>query len=114
MPLGEWLEIGDHRAQLLARLEDRGGPRPNLYGTASARVTRHARLAMPDLECAEATDFDVSLLLKCFLDCIEEGIDDSGAVLLGNERAGRSGDLLSYALDEVGFGHFRSLEKGLS
>jgi hypothetical protein len=66
---------------------------------------------MANLERAEASDLDVLLFLKRFLDRIEERVDDAGAVLLGDHRPGRAGYLGGHALDQIGFRHGRASKR---
>src|SRR6478609_8482017 len=101
-------DVRDHRAKLLRGLEHRHGTRRHLDGRSGAWVPRHARLAMADLERAESTNLDVLLLLKRFLDRVEERVDDTGAILLGDHRPGRAGNLGGYTLDQIGFRHGRA------
>ena len=61
---------------------------------------------MTNLECAEATHLDVSLLLKRFFDCVEKRINDSRAVFFGNHGPSRLGNLSRYVFDQVGFSHW--------
>src|SRR2546423_12954163 len=99
------LDAGYHGAELLGGLEDRNRTGRDLDGRARPRISCHARLAMTDLEGAEAANFDVLLILQRFLDRLEECVDDPGAILLGNHRTRGPGDLLSDSLDQVCFGH---------
>ena len=78
-----------------------GDPRP--------RIARHARLPVADLEGAETTDFDVLLLLERLLDGVEERINHTRAVLLGDHRTSGAGNLGGYTLDQIGFRHEQCL-----
>src|SRR4029079_3856431 len=98
-------DVRDHRAQLLRRLEHRHRARRDLDGRSSAWVPRHARLPVADLERTETAHLDVLLFLERFLDRIEERVDDAGAILLGDHRPGRAGNLGGYTLDQIGFRH---------
>src|SRR5579884_461504 len=80
------VEAGDHGAQLLRRLEDRDRTRGNLDGRTSSGIPRHARLAMANLERAEAAHFDVLLPLEGFLDRLEERVDHPSAIFLRDHR----------------------------
>src|SRR6476660_6105504 len=103
-------DVRDHRAKLLRRLEHRDRTSRHFDGRACARISRHARLPMADLERAETADLDVLLFLERFLDGVEERIDDSGAILLRDHRPGRAGYLGGYTLDQIGFRHGRASE----
>ena len=59
---------------------------------AGAWIPRHASLPAADLECAEAAYLYVVLILKCFLDRVQERVDHSRAIFLGNHGARRSRD----------------------
>src|SRR5829696_979902 len=108
--LGVVLELFDrdvrhHRAELLRGLEDRHRTRRHLYWRSSARIARHPCLAVANLERAEAAHLDVLLFLERFLDRVEEGIDDSGTILLRDHGPGRAGYLGGHTLDQIGFRH---------
>src|SRR5215208_1064717 len=108
--LGVVLDVGerhvrDHRAQLLGRLEHRDGTRRHFNGCAGSRVPSHARLALPDLESAEAANLDVPLLLQRLLDCVEERVHHACAILLGDHWTGGPGNLFRDSLDQISFGH---------
>src|SRR5207245_1240053 len=94
-----------HRPQLLAGLEDRHRTRGDLHGISGARITGHARLALPDLERAKSANLNVMLLGERRLDGVEKGVDDPSAVLLGNQGTGSTCDLCGDLLDQVGLRH---------
>src|SRR5687768_8040779 len=95
------LHAGNHRTQLLGGLEDRNGTSRDLDRRTSARVTRHARLAVPDLERAETAHLNVLLLLQRLLNSVQERIDHTRAVLFGYHRTSGAGDLSRDALNQV-------------
>jgi hypothetical protein len=97
--------LGHERPQLLAGLEDRYRTRSDLDRLPGAWIPRHACLPMPDLEGAKSSDLDVPLLPKGLFDRIEEQVDYSRTVLLGNQRARCLGHCCSYLLDEICLGH---------
>ena len=68
-------------------------------------IPRHACLAVPDLEGAEAANLDVLLFLQRLLDGVQERINHPGTVLLRNHRTGRAGNLGGYSLDQISFRH---------
>src|SRR5438045_2966964 len=80
------IDAGDHRAQLLRGFEHGNWTSRDFYWRTGPGVTGHPRLAVPDLEGAKAANLNVLLGLQRFLDRVEEGIDDSRAVLLGDHR----------------------------
>src|SRR4030095_789602 len=78
--------IRNQRPQLFAGLEDGNRTRSDFDRIAGAGIARHAGLPPADLEGAESAHLDVVLPLERVLDGLEESIDDSGAVLLGDHR----------------------------
>src|SRR6266513_3618016 len=69
--------LRDHRAQLLAGLEHRHGTRRDFHGVAGARVARHARLALPDLEGPKPAYLNVMLLGERGFHGVEKCIHDA-------------------------------------
>src|SRR2546428_13003896 len=88
-----------HRPQLLTGLEDRHRPRGDFHRVSGARIACHARLALPNLERAKATNLNVMLLGERRFHGIEKGVDDPSAVLLGNQGTGSACDLCGDLLD---------------
>ena len=68
--------------QLLAGLEHRHRTRGHFNRIAGAWIPRHASLPAADLEGAEAAYLYVVLILKCFLDRVQERVDHSRAIFL--------------------------------
>src|SRR5690606_23266310 len=71
-----------HGTELLGRLEDRYRPRGHLHRLTGSGVPGHPGLTVADLEGAEAAHLDVFLILRRFLDRVQERVDRARAVLL--------------------------------
>ncbi|MDX1617559.1 MAG: Mut7-C RNAse domain-containing protein [Balneolaceae bacterium] len=100
--LGE-VELSDLLAEVLGGLEDRHEPGRHLHRLPGTGIARHARLAFPHLEGAEAADLDVLTVAQGALHRVEERVDDQGAVLLRDPGADGLRDLI----DEIRLGHHR-------
>src|SRR6266508_108621 len=98
--------VGDHRAQLLAGLEDRHWARRHFDWITSPWVTRHARLPLADLECSKPAYLNVMLLSQRGFDGVEEGVYDPRTVLFGNEGTGCASDLRGDLFDQIGLRHW--------
>src|SRR5207249_11249947 len=93
--------VGDHRAQLLAGLEDRHWARRDFDWITSSWVTRHARLPLTDLERPKPAYLNVMLLGQRGFHGIEEGVYDPRTVLFGNEGTSSSSNLRGDLLDQT-------------
>jgi len=60
---------------------------------------------MADLERAKPPDLDVPLFVEGILDCVQERVHHSRAILLGNHGPRSLCYLRRHTLDQVGFGH---------
>src|SRR6266545_3458663 len=98
--------VGDHRAQLLAGLEDRHWARRHFDWITSPWVTRHARLPLADLECSKPAYLNVMLFSQRGFDGVEEGVYDPRTVLFGNEGTGCASDLRGDLFDQIGLRHW--------
>src|SRR5258708_39089709 len=77
-----------HGTQLLAGLEDRHWSRGDFHWVTSARITRHASLALADLERPKPANLNVMLFSQRRFDRVEKGVNHACAVLFGNQRTG--------------------------
>jgi len=91
--------------QLLAGLEHRHRTRGNFDWIAGAWIPRHASLPAANLEGAEAAYLYVVLILKCFLDRVQECVHYSRAIFLGNHGARRARDGGGDLFYEIGLRH---------
>src|SRR5437763_8091211 len=94
-----------HRPQLLAGLEDRNRTSGDFHRVTGARVARHAGLPLADLEGPKPAYLNVMLLGERRFYRVQEGIDDTGAVLLRNEGTGGTRNMIGDLLDQVGLRH---------
>ena len=97
--------VRDECTQLLAGLEDRHRPGGHFHRIAGSGIPGHAGLPPSDLEGPEAAHLDVVLVLKGFLDRVEKGVHDAGAVLLRDHGPRGPGNGLRHPFDEIGLGH---------
>src|SRR5689334_12759105 len=87
------VDTSDHRPELLRRLEDWNWPSGHFDRRTGPGISRHPRLAMSDLEGAEAPNFNILLRLQRFLDRVEECVDHTCAIFLRDHRTRRPRNL---------------------